>query len=181
VARTWLSVRVELVAGQGVEVWPRPGRVFAAARSHSFAQLADAIDVAFGRWDLAHLHLFTLADGSEVSRLEAWGGEAPEDALDGSTTRLSRLQAGEQFAYTFDLGDSWQHLCTVGASRIDPTDELGALAPHPTPYWGWGTLPDQYGRGWDGDDGESPVPKQASGGLGDLPPLLPGWGEHRTR
>lgn len=44
-ARTWRSIRVDLVEGGGHEsIWPRPGRIFAAARSHSFAQLATAID-----------------------------------------------------------------------------------------------------------------------------------------
>jgi hypothetical protein len=30
---------------------------------YTFDQLADAIDVTFARWDLAHMHAFTLADG----------------------------------------------------------------------------------------------------------------------
>ena len=34
VARTWLSVTVELVEGAGYRFWPRPGRVFAVARTH---------------------------------------------------------------------------------------------------------------------------------------------------
>ena len=46
-ARTWLSIRVDLVDGGGLSLWPRPGRIFAAARSHSFAHLATAIDDAF--------------------------------------------------------------------------------------------------------------------------------------
>lgn len=49
-ARTWLSIRVELVEGHGERFWPRPGPVFAAARSHTFAQLAHAIDHAFARF-----------------------------------------------------------------------------------------------------------------------------------
>jgi hypothetical protein len=49
VARSWLSIRVELIEGAGRTLWPRPGRVFAAARSHTFAALADAIDTAFAR------------------------------------------------------------------------------------------------------------------------------------
>jgi hypothetical protein len=69
VARTWLSIRVELVSGRGADYWPRPGRSFVAARSHSFAQLATAVDLAFARWDLAHPHMFTLADGATVSPL----------------------------------------------------------------------------------------------------------------
>ncbi|WP_078508899.1 hypothetical protein [Streptomyces zinciresistens] len=52
-ARAWRSIRVELVSGLDVDLWPRPGRVFAAARSHCFAQLAAAIGLAFVRWDLA--------------------------------------------------------------------------------------------------------------------------------
>jgi hypothetical protein len=48
-ARTWLSIRVELVEGRGERLWPRPGRIFAAARSHTFAALATAIDDAFAR------------------------------------------------------------------------------------------------------------------------------------
>jgi hypothetical protein len=46
-ARDWVSVRVELVEGRGDWVWPRPGRIFAAARRHTLADLASAIDDAF--------------------------------------------------------------------------------------------------------------------------------------
>lgn len=44
--RSWLSIRVDLVQGRGQTLWPRPGRVFAAAWSHTFLQLSDAIDTA---------------------------------------------------------------------------------------------------------------------------------------
>ncbi len=159
-ARSWLSIRVELVSGQGETLWPRPGRIFAAARSHSFAQLARAVDLAFSRWDLAHLHLFTLADGTDISSLEWWDDEAPDGTVDGHATKLSRLQAGEQFAYVFDMGDAWSHLCTVAHKPIDPLGELGEAPDQPVPYWGWGSLPDQYGRRWDGDDGESTMPRR---------------------
>ncbi|WP_405742355.1 hypothetical protein OG885_43620 [Streptomyces sp. NBC_00028] len=50
-ARAWLSIRVELVSGQGADLRPRPGRIFAATRSRFFAEFATAIDLAFGRWD----------------------------------------------------------------------------------------------------------------------------------
>ena len=33
VARTWLSLTVELVEGAGFRFWPRPGRVFAVGAS----------------------------------------------------------------------------------------------------------------------------------------------------
>ena len=82
---------------------------------------------------------------------------------------------GEQFAYVFDLGDDWAHLCTVAEKRIDPADQLGIVPDVPMPYWGWGSIPDQYGRRWDSDDGQSEIP--ASPGLDDLPPILPWWGK----
>jgi hypothetical protein len=175
-ARTWLSIRVELVSGRGEEFWPRPGRIFAAARSHTFRQFADAVDVAFARWDRAHMHSFTVTDGTSITPLELWDGDAPQHSLDSDRTRLSRLKPGEQFAYWFDFGDDWAHLCAVDAERIDPLDTFGVLPPEPTPYFGWGDLPDQYGRRWETDDGESPEPKRPARLLADLPPLLPWWG-----
>lgn len=69
VARTWLVITVELVSGGDNEkdFWPRPGRTFIAARTQTFEQLAEAIDDAFGRWDLNHLHEFAMADGTCVA------------------------------------------------------------------------------------------------------------------
>jgi hypothetical protein len=40
-----------LIEGHGEQYWPQPGRIFAAARSHTFKQLADATDDAFARRD----------------------------------------------------------------------------------------------------------------------------------
>jgi len=172
--RTWLSIRVELVEGRGERFWPRPGRIFAAARTHTFAQLADAIDDAFARWDRAHLHEFELADGT---RLTTPYGDDDEfgPSVDDRRTRLSRLGPDEQFVYVFDFGDAWTHLCTVGPERVDPIEALGIVPPAPLSFWGWGAIPDQYGRRWDEDDGESPLP--ANPGVSDLPPLRPWWGE----
>ncbi len=171
-ARTWLSIRVELISGHGERYWPRPGRIFAAARSHTFSQLADSIDTAFARWDRAHLHKFDLADGRMI------GGADLEDFdmgfLNGERMKLSTLALGEQFLYEFDFGDCWTHLCTVGPERIDPESELGIVPRSPLPYWGWGDIPDQYGRRWDEDDRESPEPPDP--GYTDLPPLRPSWG-----
>jgi len=172
-ARTWLSIRVELVEGGGLEsIWPRPGRIFAAARSHSFEVLATAIDDAFARWDRAHLHQFEFVDGTRIGEPEV-NDEDPE-LLDGRKLTLGRLQGEEQFAYTFDLGDDWTHLCTVAPARIDPREALGIVPDAPLPYWGWGDLPDQYGRRFDGDDGETDPPPDPH--LGDLPPIRPWWG-----
>jgi hypothetical protein len=40
----------------------RIGRMITVGPSHGFEQFADAIDAAFGRWDMSHLHEFELAD-----------------------------------------------------------------------------------------------------------------------
>jgi hypothetical protein len=176
VGRTHLAVTVELVSGgQGGNLWPRPGRVLIASRSASFEQLAEAIDGAFARWDRSHLHEFTLADGTPISPLRWWDGEEPDGMIDGSKARLGRLRLGEQFAYVFDLGDNWQHLCTVAPKLADPLETLGTVPDRPVPCGGWGVIPDQYGRGWNGDDGSTPAPPAPSG-LSDLPPILPLWG-----
>ena len=156
-ARTWLSIRVELLSGLGERYWPRPGRIFAAARSHTFEALATAIDDAFARWDRAHLHEFRLQDGRRVGVPDTDWEDA--DVIDCRKARLGLLKPGEEFAYVFDFGDDWTHRCTVGSERIDPMEALGIAANRPLPYWGWGTIPDQYGRRWEGDDGESPPPE----------------------
>ena len=105
--RTWLSIQVDLVEGHGEQYWPRPGRIFAAARNHSFKQLADAIDDAFARWDRSHLQEFTLTGQTRLSQPD------PDWEIEGEITenyqrvKLSRLGPGEQFVYVFDLGDDW--------------------------------------------------------------------------
>jgi hypothetical protein len=170
-----MSIRVELVGGGGDLFWPRSGRVFAASRSHTFADLALAIDDAFARWDRAHLHQFWLADGRRVTTPTEWGDFDDEDgpALDDRLVKLGTLALGDEFVYEFDFGDRWMHLCVVGDQRIDPLDALGLVPDKPLPYWGWGQLPDQYGRRWADDDGESRPPTDTKGK--DLPAIGP-WG-----
>lgn len=63
-----------------------------------------------------------------------------------------------------DLGDNWQHLCTVAPQRADPLETLGIIPVGPLPCWGWGDIPDQYSRRWDGDDGSSRMPKPQRAG-----------------
>ncbi|MDQ1644867.1 MAG: hypothetical protein QOJ50_1051 [Cryptosporangiaceae bacterium] len=173
---SWLSIRVDLVSGRGRDFWPRPGRIFAAAPTHTFAALGREIDRAFARWDHSHLHLFTLDNGTELTTAEHWDGEPPDGARNDVTARLSRLRPGEQFAYVFDLGDDWTHLCTVGERPVDPLVWAGSAPASPVPYAGWGDLPDQYGLRWYGDDGQARAPKRPPRTVGDLPPILPEWG-----
>jgi len=168
-----MSITVELVEGQGRSFWPRPGRVFAAARSHTFADLATSIDDAFARWDRSHLHEFRLADETRLGQPEDDWGE-PGSLLDDRTTKLGRLDLGEQFLYVFDFGDGWHHLCSVGEEKIDPLDTLRISPTRPLPYSGCGDIPDQYGRRWAEDDGESTVPPDPR--RTDLPPFFHWWG-----
>jgi len=189
-ARRWISIRVELLGGRGEELWPYPGRVFAVGPAHTFADLARAIDNAFARWDLLHLSLFTLADGRLVTDAETGPelatsalGVLSTAALDIEVTKVMQtVKTGAQFRYVFDLGDDWTHCCTVDAGNIDPADVLGVIPPAPMAYWGWGTIPDQYDRGWAEDDGEARAPsrpRQPHAMLdhgwpesGDRPPLV---------
>ncbi|MFH5207055.1 UPF0158 family protein [Antrihabitans sp. NCIMB 15449] len=166
-ARTWLSVTVELLGGRGDELWPWPGRVFAVGPSHTFMDLANAINDAFARWDRSHLSMFTLADGRVVTDEETGEDLAGSpvgpmtEAVDIETAKVARLvELGAEFQFTFDLGDDWTHRCSVGEDKIDPVQTLGIAPKSPLPYRGWGSIPDQYGRRWADDDGQSPVPSK---------------------
>lgn len=128
---------------------------------HTFHVFAEAIDDAFARWDRSHLHQFDIPRlGKTVTEFRHSGGEEdPERELDADVVTLAEiLHLGQEFGYTFDLGDNWRHRCTVAGDEIDPTEVLGVTPQRPLPYWGWGVIPDPYGRLWDGDDGESRVP-----------------------
>ncbi|MDN5685992.1 MAG: hypothetical protein L0G94_04810 [Brachybacterium sp.] len=168
-AKTWLSVTVDLLGGAGQDLWPWPGRIMAVGPSHTFEQLAEAINLAFARWDRAHLSMFTLADGRMVMDRESAdeltsSSDGPLVAsVDMSTAAVVRtVDLGDEFRYTVDLGDEWTHRCVVGAQKIDPVEVLGIRPAAPLPYWGWGSVPDQYGRRWAEDDGHGPVPTRPS-------------------
>ncbi|MGY2747346.1 UPF0158 family protein [Arthrobacter sp. UYCu723] len=164
-ARNWLSVTVELLGGRGEELWPWPGRIFAVGPSNTFMDLADAINDAFARWDRSHLSMFTLADGRVITDEETGaemagsiGGPiiAPIDIAAAKVVRT--LEPGAEFQFTFDLGDAWTHRWLVGEVKVDPLEVLGVRPDVPLPYWGWGSIPDQYGRRWAADDGEGRAP-----------------------
>ncbi|WP_422747328.1 hypothetical protein [Micromonospora sp. WMMD1219] len=170
------SIRVELVTGRGRDYWPRPGRIFTTHRKHTFAQLAEAIDIALGRWDLAHLRMFVLADGVEMSWSPWRDGPAFPGTRDGRCSRLDELIVGTVFAYVFDLGEDWAHLCTVGPPDASVAMPLPSQPPRPDR--GWGNLPDQYGRHHPDDRASAAVPRGSSALLNDLPSILPSWGPH---
>jgi hypothetical protein len=149
VARTWLQIRVDLLGGRGESLKPVPGRIFIAGPSHTFAGLAEAINLAFARWDLAHLHVFELADGSRVGFPDPDPFEEDTDVEDQEAVKVSqRVAPGDEFSFVFDFGDDWRHRCRVLAEKADPRQEWGSgpLPRQPVPIWGWGVIPDQYGR-----------------------------------
>lgn len=137
----WCVVRIELVSGGGRELEPPPGRDLLVSPRHTFRQLAEAINDAFARWDLGHLYLFRLADGTTI------GIELEELPFrDASRTKVGRRREGEVFEYEFDLGDSWTHRCTILETGVDPEEIYGVPPRGPVAVWGWGDIPDQYGR-----------------------------------
>jgi len=147
VARTWLQIEVELLGGRDIDCDPPPGRVFIVGPGHSFEQLASAIDAAFARWDLSHLHEFELGDGRRIGFPDDEYG--PElEWLDHAALKPAReLAAGDEFSYVFDFGDDWRHRCRVLPEKADPRESWGEPVPEaPVAVWGWGWIPDQYGR-----------------------------------
>lgn len=148
----WISIRVELLSGGGLVLERPPGRVMIASPRHTLAELAAGIDLAFARWDHSHLHEFELTDRR---RYMLGGSDFEPDVIDSVSVRLGTLglARGSAFDYVFDLGDSWRHRCGVQATDVDPVEEYGVPPKGPVPIWGWGWIPDQYGRVSD-DDGE---------------------------
>lgn len=143
-ARTWLRIRVDLLGGGGIDYEPPPGRIFIVGPRHSFGDLAEAIDTAFARWDLSHLHGFELADGRRIGMPDP---DYPDEWLDESALKvIKEVELGEVFEYPFDFGDNWRHRCEVEPEKADPREEYGPMPSAPVPIWGWGSIPDQYGR-----------------------------------
>jgi Plasmid pRiA4b ORF-3-like protein len=148
VARTWLQLRVDLLGTAGSELDPAPGRVLIVGPGHTFEQLAEAINHAFARWDLSHLHEFELGDGRRVGfpSEEFAPGLVWEDQ---AALKVAReVGPGDEFSFTFDFGDGWRHRCRVLPDKADPREEYGPgpLPKRPVVTWGWGWIPDQYGR-----------------------------------
>jgi len=163
-SRRWFVVRVDLLSGRGQEFDPPPGRVLLVPPASTFEQLAEAINTALGRWDLSHLSRFVLADGTSVEDAETRAESIQGVFTDGIprtallTERVGKLvRSGDRFTYVFDFGDDWMHLCTH-EGQADPQETRG-LPERIWPAWGWGVLPDQYGRRWAEDDGESTPPE----------------------
>ena len=131
---------------------PPPGRIMLVGPEHTFMDLAKAIDLAFARWDLSHLHEFEFPDGRRYGIPD---DDYNQDVIDYAKVRVGKqVRKGDGFAYVFDFGDNWQHRCQVKATNQDPEEVAGIVPDEPIPVWGWGWIPDQYGRRTEDDTGE---------------------------
>ena len=144
--RTWLQIKVQLLAGCADDCDPPPRARVHHRACYTFEQLARAINAAFARWDLSHLHQFELADGRGIG----YPDDSYEPDLvwhDHAKLKVAReVKPGDQFEYVFDLGDYWQHRCTVADTKVDPLNEYGIVPPGTVAIFGWGSIPDQYRR-----------------------------------
>jgi hypothetical protein len=139
-------LRVVLRGQGGEQLEEPPGRDLLVHTARTFAEIAAAIDRAFARWDISHLHEFQLAGGRRITAADDEGFD--EGDLDEAAETLGRLRAavGMSFEYVFDLGADWEHECTILREDVDPLDEAGIVPTEIIPVFGWGTIPDQYGR-----------------------------------
>lgn len=145
----WMTIRVVLADGQGIELDPTPGRVMLAHAEHTFAELADAIDGAFGRWDPTPAHEFDVEGRLLASDPAAVPVLLPGSDAEHSETRTLGevgLRAGSRFTYLFDPQQRWVHQCRVEEMALDPFTLVDEEPEVPIPVFGWGDVPDQYGR-----------------------------------
>jgi hypothetical protein len=98
-----LQIVVELADVDGPRVW----RQLLAPAAISLDRLHSVIQEAMG-WQNCHMHAFTI-DGVQYGRP---GGEL--GFRDERTATLGALlKPGAHFVYTYDFGDSWEHIITV--------------------------------------------------------------------
>ena len=143
-----MVLRVSLVSRGGEEISNPPGRDLLVRADHAFAALATAIDRAFARWDLSHLHEFRLPDGRRIGAADADELGEPGERLDERKCTLgnAEMPVGGTFEYVFDFGDGWEHSCTLLRDNADPLEEYSGSPNEIVPIFGWGTIPDQYAR-----------------------------------
>ena len=144
----WMVLRVVLQRQAGEDLPDPPGRDLLVNRTHSFADLAAGIDRAFARWDRSHLHEFRFPDGRVIGMAETDEFGEHEEELDDRTETLGAagLTVGDSFDYLFDFGDGWEHTCALLRDGVDPRAEFGGMPADIVPIFGWGSIPDQYGR-----------------------------------
>lgn len=138
----WMTVKVVLTGRPREPLDHQPGRLVLVHADHAFADLADCLDPAFGRWDLTPGHRF-IVEGTAIVSADDFD-DADEDSEE-LTLREAGLHPGGRFTYEFDAHEAWRHACEV-IDAVDPLDFFGDEPDDPVCVDGWGSLPDQYGR-----------------------------------
>jgi hypothetical protein len=151
----WMTIRVVLQGGAGSTLAHPPGRVLLVSAEHAFQELAEAIDTAFARWDLTPSHEFEV-EGRLLRSADAPDDDEPAllDIADSAEVTVGEvgLREGAAFLYRFDPGEQWVHQCAVEEVGVDAFGLVGDEPEMPVPVFGWGPLPDQYGRLTEEDD-----------------------------
>ena len=135
-------------------IYPEIWRRLLVSGNTTLSTLHEVLQTAMG-WTNSHVHRFSVAGACYADpRLEDdWAGLGAEDE---SAARLCEVApwVGDRVVYEYDLGDHWEHRCVVEPEKADPLDEYGTVPPAPAVVWGWGSIPDQYGRRSFEDQGE---------------------------
>jgi hypothetical protein len=134
----WISIGVTLRSRGDQLLHAPPERALVASPRHTFADLALAIDDAFGRWELGGLREFVLEDGTRVG--EVVGDRRRGEVLDYRRVRLQRLEGGASFTYTVEDGESWTHACVL-VGPIDHDEVVPDRPGHPVVYQSVGRMP----------------------------------------
>jgi hypothetical protein len=151
----WMTIRVVLADGQGIELDPPAGRIMLCHTGHTFAEFAEAVEAALGRWDPTPEHEFEVEGRVLASDPDALSllmpGLQPLDS-EGVTLGEVGLRRGARFTYLFDPRQRWVHQCRLEETSLDPFTLVDEEPDLPVPVFGWGDVPDQYGRIEEDDD-----------------------------
>ena len=92
----YLVVRVELLSGWTNTFDPPPGRDFLIHADDTFGDFADAINTAFARWDISHLHEFRFPDKTAIGVPDTdWAIEQEIEDENAVTVAKAQVQASE--------------------------------------------------------------------------------------
>jgi hypothetical protein len=114
-ARDWLLVRVELIYAGELEDAATDVRTLLVGPSHTFGQLAEAVNLAFARWGLGCNFEFRLP-GQRPLGHSAAKADRPVSA---------DLSKDDSFTLVFDDNRRLTHRCHVVGVNVDVRKELG--------------------------------------------------------
>ena len=148
-ARTWLQIQVDLLGGGGIDCDPTPGRVFIVGPGDTFGVRQKPSTLSS--------HGRTARAPAPVRAQRLAGESAPQTstyALDLVSLDHGTLKDHAEVPETREQirnhlrprRPDWRHRCTVAETKVDPLEEYGIVPPGPVAIFGWGWIPDQYGR-----------------------------------